>query len=280
MNTIIFPINTLFDLGIENQFTLKHNQCIYSNNLSKNIIDSFQNEFYSYCFKVNEYFLEPTNTVEIEENIIIVSNELYNSVFKNFDSFNLKVCYDIPKVHLIKLKRIYGNFPKDDSLENELTLQLSQHIIAYVNQEIHTGEMKFIIESFELINKFESKRDERIKEKIEEYKINHTMSEIQKNFSNLKLENVSVQYDIDKKTIVGSIVDQDVEIIFVDSEEAKTWDEFEQKLLNEKIKKEKLEKEKIEKENNSNLTINKTVKSLTKEDLRAKRLALLNSTTK
>jgi hypothetical protein len=113
-------------------------QTIYSNELQGYLIRSFMDtddinqmftpsdyseQMRSYCFNINNIILHPTITCnKCPKNYIFVSDEIYDQYFKNINTkLQLNFYYDLPKVKDVKLKRLSGNFPYDDSLEHLLT---------------------------------------------------------------------------------------------------------------------------------------------------------------
>jgi len=127
---------------LSNISTLIGTQTIYSNAIQNVLIKSFldtedQNQLFTpssieqdmrkYCFnfEVEEksIILHPTQTCGLcAQNFIFVSDEIYDQYFKNNNSgLRLHFYYDLSKIKDLKLKRIEGNFPRDDSLEILLT---------------------------------------------------------------------------------------------------------------------------------------------------------------
>jgi len=115
-------------------------QSIYSTELQATLIQTFmdtdnENQMIvpsviddtmrTYCFSVDNVIFHPTLTCHLcPSNYIFVSDELFNQYFSDSNKpiqKSLKFYYALPKVQDIKLKRIDGNFPRDDSLESLLT---------------------------------------------------------------------------------------------------------------------------------------------------------------
>lgn len=117
------------------------NEVIYSEDLAEPLIQTFSGEtMIPFYFTINYYYLQPKYTTLFKEFglCIIVSDEVFAQHFKHdlFDLLDFTVTYHIPTVDIIRLKRIDGDFPQDNSIDELLTAYLEACSIVNKHQQI------------------------------------------------------------------------------------------------------------------------------------------------
>lgn len=156
-------------------------QCIYPLNLQNSLINTFgnietfdnlnnsnnskninntsdTNQMITYCFEINNVCLFPKYTYDSDHgglNFIVVSDVFYNKYFTINSNLILNILYDIPIVRMLKLRRIDGNFPNDDSIIYLLTSYLEESSVVSYNQtfELDYGVDKITFSIDEIIYK-------------------------------------------------------------------------------------------------------------------------------
>jgi hypothetical protein len=270
--------------------TLIGSQCIYPIKLQNALISTFldQNSDSSdlkiYCFKLNDTFVHPTYTYEDDLNFIFVSDEFYNQYFKNNDNAVLNTNYNMPKVDMIKLKRIDGDFPQDGSIDSLLTQYLESCIIVNMDQEFrlefYTNENPYknyiVFKVDELIYTTEPVKD--IKHRLEELNLtmifNKYLTNSDQDLGLQDCTNIVTNFEWNYNTIgnkiklAGYVANLEVKIDFIVTEP-------------EPIKKIKpLIEPFIFSSKTTNTNSNEPTKELTKEEIRLKRLAFFSNTQK
>jgi hypothetical protein len=124
-------------------------QTIYSLELQNKLVDSFLNEseLRTFYFHICNNTFHPTFTSDIPINMIFVSDEAYSQYFQDqSNDLKLEFFYNLSKVKHVKLKRIQGNFPRDDSLEQSLTKYFEKCMVINLHQEfsIQYSNVEFI----------------------------------------------------------------------------------------------------------------------------------------
>jgi hypothetical protein len=92
-----------------------------------------------FCFYIDRLVIHPTSTCEdVPPGLLFVSDELFDQHFtathQNTQT-RLHFMYALPKVKEIRLKRLGGNFPRDDSLEGLLTHYFESCMVVNHGQE-------------------------------------------------------------------------------------------------------------------------------------------------
>lgn len=161
--------------GISPITELTGSQSIYPESLQKILINTLLKDDKSFCFSITlsdqkqQLCLHPSFTYADSSigSIIFVSEEFYNQYLFNapINQFLLHLIYNIPKTKQITLKRIEGNFPKDDSLNDLLTIYLEQCLIVNLGQQFTVGELKFEIHEIKSIEPIPKKN---VEERLEE----------------------------------------------------------------------------------------------------------------
>lgn len=214
--------------------------CVYqSNQTNKSNSNTSESEII-YCFKILNTCLYPKYThsnPSIESNNIIVSDEFYNKYFSNDNSdLTLNILYDIPIVKTIKLKRINGDFPSDDSIEYLLTSYFESSSVVNLGQTftldlINNQIIEFEVDNITYIEEFEKKIIDRIVEIDYQLKLNNYLADelgfdqpTGMNECNIKVYNYKWHYHTNghKKSYVGCLINAEVEIDFVISEPVKS----------------------------------------------------------
>lgn len=138
--------SSIYDVVLE---PLIGTQSIYSCNLQEILIPVFlqdkpvfriQNEdqIFKFCFSINNLIFHPTITCsKCPNDLIVISDEMFEQYFNDGSptSFELNFYYDLAKIESIKLKRIDGNFPRDDSLEFLLTNYFEKCMVVNKGQQ-------------------------------------------------------------------------------------------------------------------------------------------------
>ena len=150
-------------------------QCIYPINLQEPLIKTFDTEtngLIHYCLNVKNVFLFPKYThsdTNISNDYIFVSDEFYDKYFSNdLNDHELHFYYDIPLIKQIKLKRIDGDFPSDDSIKFLLNDYLESCSVLNLNQTFKLDYLtNYIVFSIDqIIYRTEFEKD--IKKRMEE----------------------------------------------------------------------------------------------------------------
>ena len=163
-------------------------QCIYPINLQEPLIQTFDSDtdgLIHYCLNVKNVFLFPKYThsdINISNDYIFVSDEFYDKYFSNdLDDHELHFYYDIPLIKQIRLKRIDGDFPSDDSIKFLLNDYLESCSVLNLNQTFKLDYLtNYIVFSIDqIIYRTEFEKD--LKKRMEE--INY-MIELNTNIAN------------------------------------------------------------------------------------------------
>jgi hypothetical protein len=197
--------------------------------------DNFNN--LAYCFEINKICFYPKYTYSdpnITIPIIIISDYFYNKYFlDNCNAHNLNIIYNIPSVKMIRLKRIKGDFPSDDSIEYLLTDYFESCSIVNIDQEFEIelyddSSIKFCVDEISYKNNFSKNINQRITEMNYMIKFNTIIVD---EYPTLKVpsgisecESIITDYEWHyhtlgkKKSSLGYLVNNNVEIDFVVSE--------------------------------------------------------------
>lgn len=315
MKVKVFPFSTYNGLMEHNNILpLKGCESLYSNNLQTALIKTFNiddnKSSIPYYFEVNGVYLYPKCVYDnplidqiMEGFTIFVSNDIYDQYFGSCNSsyeqfFNLNTIYNVPNIDMIRLKRIDGYFPQNNSIDDLLTDFFESSLIINLHQEFtlefdcndlpFENFIKFKID--EIIYKDEIKKN--INDRLDE--LNYTIT-FNKNINELndfvgieKCENKVFNFawnfcaktkqmlDDDKKkqNLVGVLKNNEVKIDFIVSEPVKP------QIIETKteIIKPQIIETKVEQVVDTNIEINiNSVKILSKEELRAKRLQAFNN---
>jgi hypothetical protein len=156
-------------------------QCIYPINLQEPLIKTFDSDsggLVHYCFNIKNVFLFPKYThsnPNISDDYIFVSDDFYSKYFSNdIDEHILHIYYDIPLIKQIRLKRIDGDFPSDDSIKFLLNDYLEACSVICLGQifrlDYETNYIQFSVDNIIYKTEFEkviAKRMEEIEYMIE-----------------------------------------------------------------------------------------------------------------
>jgi hypothetical protein len=128
-------------------------QCIYSFELQDILIQTFfKDNFIKFYFQINDIILNPCyNCPCLPKNTIVVSNDIFLQYFNESSQFKFHFVYDIPKIKSISLKKINGQFPTDESLNDLLTYYLESNIVINLHQKFTIDYISHYI-SFEIVN--------------------------------------------------------------------------------------------------------------------------------
>lgn len=210
---------------------LTGSQCIYPEKLQKVLINTLLKDEKSFCFYLNKKCIHPTFTYPEglidSDSTIFVSEDFYNQYFSSRVSENslLNLIYNIPKTKRITLKRLEGNFPKDDSLNDLLTIYLEQCLVVNKGQQFTVGELTFEIEDIFSLNPIPKKNvEERLEEMDLTIRFNENITESKAVYD--ECSNRVINYNwihhfekfIDNKISIGFVGQLEVEIDFVISE--------------------------------------------------------------
>lgn len=253
MKIDILPFSTYKDISITNHVEqLIGTQCIYPLEFQSALINTFigdtnyidlrtdsndtSDDIKYFCFKINDVYLYPKYTFEdpnVREPIIIVSDEFFERYFlKNSKNHIIHIIYDIPLVKMITLKRLSGDFPRDDSLEFLLTNYFESCSIVNLSQRFilntyDNGALEFIVENITYKSEFENDIRERVKSIKLLIKFNTYLSEVydlEKPIGMQDCESEIINYKwfyhtIGKKiNTLGYLVNNEVEIDFLVTE--------------------------------------------------------------
>ena len=219
-------------------------ETLYPEDLQNTLIKTFiDKNIQNFCFQIDKICLYPKYTFDdkkifaiADNKYIVLSDEIYDKYFYNCEikQYNLNIIYNLPKVDLIKLKRINGDFPQDNSidilltkyLENSMVINLNQQFTLYFNcNDIINSANYITFEINEIIYSNDIKKY--INQRLEE--MNLTI-EFNKNINNLtefigvdKCENSVYNYSwlhyTSKNNILGYIANSEVKVDFIVSEE-------------------------------------------------------------
>jgi len=237
----IYPLNLqtpILKTFIKSENSSKELIINLNSNQNSNSDNDFDYNNLAYCFEINKICLYPKYTYSdnnITVPMIIISDYFYNKYFANKCSdLVLNIIYNIPIVKMIRLKRIDGNFPSDDSIEYLLTNYFESCSIVNLNQEFEFDlydDSKIKFEVNEIIYKTEFIKN--INQRIEE--INYMIqfnTLVADEYPNFKIpagisecESIVTDYQWHFHTLgkkianLGYLVDAEVEIDFVISEQ-------------------------------------------------------------
>jgi hypothetical protein len=191
----------------------------------------------AYCFEINKICFYPKYTysdLEITYPIIVISDYFYNKYFlEHCTDHILNIIYNIPIVKMIRLKRIKGDFPSDDSIEHLLTNYFEACSIVNINQEFELdlydySQITFKVDQIIYKNDFAKNINQRIVEMnnmiqfntqiVDEYPLLNMPSGI------AECESIVTDYEWhyhtlgEKKSDLGYLVNAEVEIDFIVSE--------------------------------------------------------------
>ena len=226
-----FSVFRVIAEGISPITELRGSQCIYPESIQKILINTLLSDDKSFCFSAKNLCLHPSFTYPMEimatlpNNTIFVSEEFYYQYFEHLPetTFLLNLIYNIPKTKRITLKRLEGNFPKDDSLNDLLTIYLEQSLIVNLGQQFTVGELKFEIHEIIPINCIPKKNvEERLQEMDLSIRYNENITEKKAMYSNCSncVYNYNWMYHTKDKGIVsiGFVGQLEVEVDFVITE--------------------------------------------------------------
>ena len=191
----------------------------------------------AYCFEINKICFYPKYTysdLEITYPIIVISDYFYNKYFlEHCTDHILNIIYNIPIVKMIRLKRIKGDFPSDDSIEYLLTNYFEACSIVNINQEFELdlydySQITFKVDEIIYKNDFPKNINHRIAEMnnmiqfntqiVDEYPLLNVPSGMG------DCESIVTDYEWHyhtlgkKKSDLGYLVNAEVEIDFIVSE--------------------------------------------------------------
>ena len=275
-------------------------ETLYPIDLQGALIKTFiERDLHNFCFQINNICLYPKYTFDDKEiyemtnnKYIVLSDEMYDKCFYNCDTqeYNLNIIYDLPKVDMIKLKRINGDFPQNNTIDILLTEYLEKSMVVNLGQEFtlhfdcndEINNLNYI--TFEVNNIIyleDIKKD--IHQRLEE--MNLTI-EFNKNINDLvefvgfdKCENYVYNFswlhltDIskDKKNNIGYIANSEVKIDFIVTENQKELSSVINIPPISIVTKDICDISKNECDKNNDI-----ITVLTKEELRQKRLDMFN----
>jgi hypothetical protein len=219
MKITIQPFNIYKNFINSNIDDLIGAQVIYPSFLQTALISSFHDsETFSlkkFFFKIQNVCLFPKYTHE-EFGVIFVSDQFYNQYFSNNHDLILDIIYDIPIVKMIKLQKLYGEYPLDDSLESILTSYFESSSIV-IREQILTFDFLNIAFMINEIS-YTSEEVKDVKLRIEEMNLtvqfneHFTVNKLKYDECETKIINYQWLQDL---VIYGYVADQVIEIDFV-----------------------------------------------------------------
>ena len=256
-------------------------------------------------------FLKPKYTFDnyfneiMGNKCIIVSDEIFRQYFQDsYEIFEFHLVYNIPDIDMLSLKRIRGDFPKDNTIDILLTDFLESCTIINYLQEFtlffqgneYPLQNEITFQVFEITYKKNSVKD--IEDRLEEIdltmKLNKNLENIHEDRGLNDCENKVMNFhwydavnSADKKRI-GLVANNEVKIDFIVTElprpEVRKIQPMElQKSELSELHKAELQKAELQKEkhvfNTKGLVLDQEEdsKPLTKEEMRMKRLQSLES---